>query len=509
MVVSDAADHSQWWTVFNDPHLDNLVQTAYQQNLPLRVAALRVMEARAQLGVTRGNIFPQQQELFGDYEKSLLSKNTFPGNLPGAARSSSFVDVGFDAAWELDVWGRFRRAVESAETNFDATIEDYDDALVTLIADVAATYVDIRTAEQQLAYQLNNVDIQKGSMKIAKAQFDNGAVSELDVKQAETNVASTESVVPALETQLRQSKNRLCVLLGMPPHQIDYLLGDAVASVDASVIPIAPVEIAVGIPADLLRRRPDVRAAERRVASQSALIGVAASDLFPSFTISGSIGYEAGGFNKMLRSASSAGFIAAPSIQWPILNYGRIRNNIAAEEAVYRQLALTYEQTVLSANQEVEDALTAFLKSQERYQKDLAAVTAAQHAVDIATAQYQQGATDFNRVFTLQGTLANLEGQLAQTMGNIATSLIGVYKAMGGGWQIRENSNAVAGELLVPPQPVPDGDQAESEPMSPSPSEPASNAMSVPSVSQPTSTSPVAPVVHWAPPSAKRFSHAS
>jgi len=463
-----------------------------------------VMEARAQLGVTRGNIFPQQQQLFGDYEKSLLSKNTFPGNVPGSPRSAQFVDVGFDAAWELDIWGRFRRSIESAEANFDATIEDYDDALVTLIADVAATYVDIRTVEQQLAYQLNNVAIQKGSMKIAEAQFNNGAVSQLDVKQAVMNVASTESAVPALETQLRQAKNRLCILLGMPPHQIDYLLGDSRATVDVSVIPTAPTEIAVGIPADLLRRRPDVRAAERRVAAQSAQIGVAASGLFPSFTISGSIGYEAGNFNNLLRSASSAGFIAAPSIQWPILNYGRIRNNITVQESVYRQLAMTYEQTVLSANQEVEDSLIAFVKSQERYQKDLEAVKAAQDAVDIATAQYQQGATDFNRVFTLQGTLTNPEGQLAQTSGDIATNLIGVYKAMGGGWQIRENPSAVAGELVVPPQPVPQDNQAAQEHTSPPLTWPVSSEMSVPSASQ-SSVPQVTPVVHWAPPSVTRL----
>jgi outer membrane protein TolC len=207
------------------------------------------------------------------------------------------------------------------------------------------------------------------------------------------------------------------------------------------------------------RRRPDVRAAERQVAAQSARIGVAASDLFPSFTIVGSIGYESAGFKDLLTSASNTGFLTAPSISWPVLNYGRIRNNIAAQEALYQQLAVTYEQTVLAANQEVEDGLVGFLKAQEQYQKEVVAVKAAQESVDIAVAQYRNGATDFNRVFTLQGILVNQQFQLASTQGNIAFSLISTYKALGGGWQIRLNPSAApgeviySGEMIHPPRP--------------------------------------------------------
>jgi NodT family efflux transporter outer membrane factor (OMF) lipoprotein len=452
-VISAEADYSQWWTVFNDPYLDNLVQTAYRQNLPLRVAAFRVLRARSRLGIARGTIFPQQQELFGDYTKELLSKNTFPGNLPGSPRSAEVVDVGFDAAWELDIWGRFRRSIESASADFDATVEDYDDVLVTLVADVAAAYVEIRTVEQQIAYQLSNVAIQQGSLEIATARAEGGLTSELDVKQAASSLANTKSFVPPLESQLRRAKNRLCVLLGMPPQRISDLLGESKATTTASVIPIAPSEIAVGIPADLLRRRPDVRAAERRVAAQSAQIGVAASDLFPSFTISGNIGYQAPNLSNLVTGASNSGFIAAPSINWPVLNYGRIRNNIAVQEAAYQQLAVNYEQTVLAANQEVEDALIAFLKAQEQYQDGLIGVKASQEAVDIALVQYRNGEIDFNRVFTLQDDLVDQQFQLAATLGNIALNMIRTYKALGGGWQIRLNPSAATGEVNYPPRP--------------------------------------------------------
>ncbi|MDH3719633.1 MAG: TolC family protein, partial [Planctomycetota bacterium] len=266
-VVSQSADHSQWWTVLNDPTLDMLVQMAYQQNLPLRVAALRVMESRAQLGVARGNFFPQQQQFFGEYQRSQISRNTSVSrrfnNLPpglgsiGIPRTSNLWSVGFDAAWELDIWGRFRRNIEAANASLDATIEDYDSVLVTLIGDVAATYVEYRTFEQRLEYARQNIKIQKGSLELAEVRFENGATTELDVQQARSTLANTEAALPALDAFRRQAANRLCILLGMPPQDLANLVGQQ------KTIPDAPAEVVVGIPADLLRRRPDVRQAER------------------------------------------------------------------------------------------------------------------------------------------------------------------------------------------------------------------------------------------------------
>lgn len=456
-LIGEAPNLNYWWSTFNDPVLDSLVQMAYQQNLPLRIAALRVMEARAQYGIARGNIFPQQQEFFGDYAHNQLSKNTANNPLgfgiPGPQRTFDFMDVGFDAAWELDVWGRFRRSIESAEANLDATIEGYDDILVTLIGDVAATYVQIRTIEKQLEFTRQNVEIQEGSLKLADVRFRNGATTELDVQQAKTSLSNTRGFVPALEASLRQAKNRLCVLLGIPPQDIENLL-DGVKP-----IPTAPAEVAVGIPADLLRQRPDVREAERQVAAASAQIGVAYSDLFPSFTILGSIQLESRNLSNLFTTGSLAGSIVAPGVRWNILNYGRIRNNIRTQDARFEQAVVNYQNAVLQANQEVEDSLIGFFKTQEQLIEDQAAVDAARRSVELALTQYRDGATDFNRVFTLQGILANQENQLAATRGEIAVNLIGIYKALGGGWQLRmDGATPVAMPTAeeVPPQPMPE-----------------------------------------------------
>ncbi len=448
-LIGESPDTSAWWTVFKDPVLDNLVQMAYGQNLPLRIAALRVMEARAQYGIARGNIFPQQQQVFGDYSKTRVSRNTATPAV--GPRSFDFLDLGFDAAWELDIWGRFRRAIESAEANLDANIEGYDDILVTLIGEVAATYVQIRALEKQLEYTNQNVEVQKGALQLAEVRFRNGATTELDVQQAKTNLANTRSLVPALEAARRQAENRLCILLGIPPQDIEDLLDGR------QPIPTAPPAVAVGIPADLLRQRPDVREAERQVAAASAQIGVAYADLFPAFTILGSIQVESANLSNLFTGNSLAGSIVAPGVRWNILNYGRIRNNIRGQDARFQQAVVAYQETVLRANQEVEDALIGFFKAQERYKEDRDAVDAARRSVELALLQYRDGAVDFNRVFTLQSILATQENQLAATQGDIAVNLIRIYKALGGGWQIRiSGPNDSMPQLEeIPDQPLP------------------------------------------------------
>ncbi len=474
-VVSDETDHRLWWQVFNDPILDELIQTAYDQNLSLRSAAHRVIEARAQLGFARGNLFPQQQGAFFDYQRVQISKATQPNrnlaSLPppfsavSPKRSFSFWDLGFDAAWELDIWGRFRCAVESANANLNATVEDYDAVLVTLVADVAATYIEIRTLQQQLFFLRKNVKVQTDSFDLATFRWKNGATSELDAQQAKSNLAFTESAVPVLESDLRQARNRLCILLGMPPHELDYLLGDSEPSEDRSTIPNTPAEVVVGVPADLLRRRPDVRAAERRVAAQSALIGVAAADLFPSFSLLGSIGLEAEEFSDLFSGKSVAGVLGAPAIRWPILNYGRIRNNINVQDARFQQLATEYEQAVLRANQEVEDALVAFLKSQQQSRSLAESAAATARSVELASIQYREGAIDFNRLFTLEGSLAEQQNRLAAAQGSVAVNLVRVYKALGGGWEIRltPSSEMIAEHVATPsPQPVDENSNEES-----------------------------------------------
>ena len=385
------------------------------------------MEARAQLGIAVGNFFPQVQEATGSFSRNQLSRNIAT---PLPIRRFDLWTTGFDAAWELDFWGRFQRGIEAAEAELDASIYNYDDVLVCLLAEVAATYVEIRAFELRLQYAEANVENQRGSLQLAESRFEGGATSELDVTQARGNLAQTESLIPVLQVGLRQAKNRLAILLGTPPRDLQQELGNPMP------IPTAPSEVAVGIPAELLRRRPDIRRAERETAAQSARIGIAVTDLYPHFTLAGAISVEAGNLSRLFTDTSATAFVG-PSFRWDILNYGRIVNNVRVQDARFEQLAVTYENTVLEAAQEVEDALVAFLRSQEEVRFLEQSAEAAERSVELALVQYTEGLIDFDRVFNLQGFLVVQQDQLAARTAEIALNLIGVYKAMGGGWQIR------------------------------------------------------------------------
>jgi NodT family efflux transporter outer membrane factor (OMF) lipoprotein len=363
------------------------------------------------------------------------------------------VDVGFDAAWELDLWGKFRRAVEANAANLDASIANYDEFLVTLTAEVARTYVRIRTFEERLAIARENVEIQKRSFQIAKVRFDAGEVTELDVAQAQALLKNTEALIPRLEAGLRQTNNALCILLGTTPGDLQDVIGKTQA-----FIPTAPKEVAVGVPAELLRRRPDIRLSEFRVASQSALIGVAKADLFPHFSLFGSIGFRSsnGKFTSQggpdgsdledLFKGDSLEFFGGPSISWDIFNYGRIRNRVRVQDARLQQLIVDYQDTVLRAAQEVEDALVSFLRSQEEQMLLAQSVKAAKRSVDISMIQYREGMESYQRVLDTQRFQSEQEDFLAETMGSVALNLIAVYKALGGGWEIRKGNDFVSEE---------------------------------------------------------------
>ena len=428
-IRSEFPDDQAWWTVFNDPTLNELVYGAYQQNLPLREAGLRVLQARAQRGLAVGSLFPQAQEMTGSYTREQLSKKLFPGNLPGFPRAASSWQAGVGAGWELDFWGKYRRNIEAADASLDSQIENYDETLVVLLAETASTYVQYRVLQQQLEYARANVKIQEGSLAIAVARFEGEQTSELDVTQAKTNLQNTKRSIPVIENQLRVVNNSLCTLLGVPPRDLSSELGPG-------QIPTSPATVTVGVPANLLRRRPDVLSAEREVAAQSARIGVAAADWFPSVAIAGSLAYGAGDLDQLFTQPAFNGFIS-PQFNWPILNYGRILNNVRVQDALFQQAAVNYQQTVLSANAEAENAINSFLKAQEALVETQAGVDAAKKSVDTAIAQYEVGATDYNRVFNLQLILVQEQNALAQTQGSIPQSLIAIYKALGGGWEIR------------------------------------------------------------------------
>ncbi len=451
------AGDPEWWRTFNDPVLDVLVATAYEENLTLRVAGLRILEARAQRGIAAGNLLPQQQQATGDYTRTGTS-----GNSRFGALFSSEYDawtVGGNLAWELDFWGRFRRAVEAADANLDASVESYDDVLVLLISEVAQTYANIRIAEERLVYARENVRIQQKNLTIAEHRFREGTVTRLDVTQGESDLANTEAAIYELETARRQAINQLCILLAMPPHNLDEILKESKG------VPKAPAQVAVGIPADLLRRRPDVRQAERQVAAQSAMIGVATAELYPHFAIGGAIQLEAINFTDLFKASSVAGSVG-PSFSWNILNYGRLVNDIRVQDARFQQLAVQYQETVLKANAEAENAIIGFLNAQQRLLAVARSADAAGQSVEIVMAQYREGAVDFNRVSIVQQSLTQQQDQLAVAEGAVAQNLIELYRALGGGWQIRLNAPTplppvAAGQPGQPAQPAQPGQPAQ------------------------------------------------
>jgi NodT family efflux transporter outer membrane factor (OMF) lipoprotein len=363
-------------------------------------------------------------------------------------------------SWELDIWGRFRRAVESADANLDASIEEYDAILVSLIAEVVTAYIDIRTFEQRLEYARQNVRIQEGSLGLAQARAEEGQTDEVSVHLSKSTLEATRATIPSLEVGLRQANNRLCTLLGIPTTDLVQSLGQGAG------IPAAPAEAAVGIPAELLRRRPDVRAAERQVAAQSAQIGVALAELYPSIAITGEISVQAEEFSDLFQSLSTGGAIG-PSFRWNVLNYGRIINNVRVQDARFQELIAGYQNTVLAANQEVEDALVSFLRTQSQIKSLASSVQETQLALDLELIKFKEGATDFTGVFVLQGELVRRQDQLASAQGEVVASLIGVYKALGGGWEIRLADSQLDGIMdsaleEIPAPPLPEDDsQAE------------------------------------------------
>jgi NodT family efflux transporter outer membrane factor (OMF) lipoprotein len=429
-VHKQTEDLSRWWTVFNDPALDSLICFASQQNLTLREAAFRVLQARAQLGIDVGELFPQTQDLSGGVARTARSAAAAGAGL-NAPRGFGQFTLGFNLVWELDVWGRLRRVIESDQAALDATVEDYDAILVTLLGDVATNYTQLRTFEQRIAYAKRNVEIQEETLRIVEARFKAGTTNALDVNQARSTLEQTRAEIPELEISLRQTIHRLCTLLGVPPEDLRTKLGEG-------AIPTAPTDVAAGIPADLLRRRPDVRRAERQAASQSARIGVAEAELYPHFALDGNLGLSSAGLSKLFSQQAMTGSIGG-SFTWNILNYGRLRNNVRLQDAHFQELIAAYQQSVLIANNEVEDGLVQFLRAQERAKLQAASVDAAEKAVTIAVAQYRAGTIDLTRITLLQQTLVQQQDTLAQAQGEIVTGLIQVYRALGGGWEIRVN----------------------------------------------------------------------
>ncbi len=440
------AELRRWWTLFQDPALDRLIEAAQAQNLSLQIAGLRILEARAALGIAVGRRYPQTQQVGSGAVYERLSENQT--NTLGSDVAAWTYDLGFDTAWELDLWGRFGRAIESADASLLASVADYQDVLVSLTAEVANVYLQVRTFEERIALASENVAIQRRSLRLAEVRFRNGETTELDVQQARALLNNTQARIPRLGAGLRRAQNALATLLGQPPGQVQDLLDGQ------ALIPSAPAEVAVGIPAELLRRRPDVRRAEWQAAAQSARVGVAMADLYPRLSLLGSIGLAASSGTATTRSgqsgidelftADSLSVVGGPVLSWNLFNYGRLKNNVRVQDARLQQLLVNYQDTVLRAAREVEDAMVGFVRSAEQVHFLDAGVTAARRAVTLSLIQYRDGAVDYQRVLDSQNRLVAQQDQWTETRGAVTRNLVAVYKALGGGWQQQ------AGHPVVP-----------------------------------------------------------
>ncbi|ARN72696.1 hypothetical protein BST96_00340 [Oceanicoccus sagamiensis] len=442
-VTTNTDNYEQWWQNFNDPVLNDLIERAHSQNIGLQIAGLRVYEARALLGFAAGTLYPQSQGINASASKTRVSRNADPvSTLPDGLFDRSFERYGtsFDAAWELDFWGRFRRGVESADANFASSIATYDDFLVTVSGDVATAYILLRTLEERLAYAESNLAIQSRSLEIAQVRFKNGLVTELDVQLAKALLANTQSIIPELNKGIRQTRLALSLLLGMPPSDMQAIVGGR------GVIPTTPNTIALGAPADLLRRRPDIRRAELIAAAQSARIGMAEAAKYPSFRLIGGVGYASEYGSDLTDTGSDMNF-GAFTFNWNFLNYGRLRNNVRVEDARFQQAAAAYQNTVLNAAREVESNLTAYLRSRERVVALTDSVTASRRAVELAQTQYRDGVISYTLVLDAQQFLLLNEDQLTAARGQVARGLVATYKALGGGWQTHGGDSFVAEEI--------------------------------------------------------------
>jgi NodT family efflux transporter outer membrane factor (OMF) lipoprotein len=415
-----------WWTTLNDPKLVELIQEARMSSLSVQIAAARVREARARLGIATGQYYPDVI-VDGSYARTQPSENNVQLPLPGLSEEFDTYDLGVGFNWEIDVFGRLRRGAESARAGLEVSIEDYRDVMAILMADVAANYVEIRTLQDRLRYGRANVDAQSDSLQLTQDRFDAGLSPLTDVTQAEYNLANSQAAIPRLEAQLQAAVNRLAVLLGKPPGAVDDLLSGETA------IPDPDEKSIVGLPVDLLRRRPDIRGAERQLASQTALIGVAKADLYPTFSLAGVLALQSLDSNNFFESESTT-WSLVPGLRWNIFSGGKIRNNIRVQEARTEQLLFLYEQTVLFALDEVESTMVAYEREKVRRDRLYEAVDASQRTVELVTTQYMSGLTDFLNLLDAQRTLANQQDSYAESEGQVVQNLIALNRALGGGW---------------------------------------------------------------------------
>lgn len=437
--TSDPNVLKQWWAEFKDPLLTELIDLAAAANPDLRAATARIAESRAIRSATAGQYAPNVDAV-GYYSRSRESENGRFGGF-GTLSSDQFNlhSVGVDAAWEIDLFGRIGRSVESAQAALEASVEDYRSVETTLFAEVARSYVELRSTQARIRYAQSNIDIQRKTLELTQGRFNQGLAPKLDVTQSMQNLATTESEIPLLRIVEAAALNRLAVLLGRMPEDVRQQLSEPAG------MPQTPSQIAVGIPADILRQRPDIRGAERSLAAQTALIGAATADLYPAFSLTGSFNLQATELSDV-GDLSSRAYSFGPGFRWNLFSGNRIRSLVQAQEARTAQLLAAYESAVLLAVEEVENAMVGFVQQRESLSALERSVAAAEESVQLSDTLYRNGLTDFENVLVTQRALALQQDRLAATRGQLLQQAISLYKALGGGWDYPEPQTADAEE---------------------------------------------------------------
>lgn len=438
-VSTAAVENTAWWKSFNDPVLTALIEEGYAHNLSLQTAGANVLQAKAQLAQSKGELFPQQQYLTASYtHQELGSGSQFNLVIPSNFNSSA---ASLNASWEADFWGKYRRAIHANDANFLASLAAYDNALVTLTAEIGSRYVAIRTYQAQIALTKKNIKLQKDSLVLSKNRYQEGEDSLSNVQETVTTLNQTEASLPTLYSKLQQEKDALAVLLGTTPDKVDALLGTSKG------IPVAPKTIAVGIPKDILRQRPDVREAEYQAITQSENIGAVKAQLYPALSLVGSFGYSASTVGDSSTTDifqwSNHTLSIGPSLSLPLLNYGQISNQVRAQDAIFQQAIFNYQNTVLNAQKEVQDGIASYVESQRSLKAMQAANTSARKAVELMRVRYETGEVDYADVLNTEQQQLSVENSLINAQGSVPQGLISLYRALGGGWQIRQGHDVL------------------------------------------------------------------
>lgn len=431
-------DNGKWWEVFNDTVLFQLIEKGYAGNLSLQSTGVKVLQARAQLAQSVGELYPQQQEIMGNLTYYRMGGSQFQSLLPTYFATDT---LGVTANWELDFWGKYRRAIQSNDAAFLASIAAYDNALVTLTSDIASVYIKIRTTEEQIKVTKANIKVQTLAFELAKIRHDAGQVSLVDVEQALTELSETQSKLPQYYSELQKQKDALCLLLGMVPNQLDCLL-----SLQQG-IPEAPYSVAVGIPIETIARRPDIRQFRLEAVAQSELIGAAKANLFPALSLSGTFAFAS---NNIVPSSlgdlfdwTNRSYNAGPGLIWPFLNYGQITNSVRVQDAVFQEALLNYVNAVLKAQQEVQDNITAFIEAKAAVRYLTEADQAATKTVKLALIRYREGESDFTPVLNAEQQQLRIQTSLTTAQGEIPQALVSLFRSLGGGWEIRDGDDVI------------------------------------------------------------------